>query len=951
MSLPQSLDEPVGVLLVGTENWVATVAATLGDDDISISAVATIEAALARFRDPSIAIDCVVSAYDLPEADGLQLLRELRTTHPRVPVVLYPLHGDEQVASEAIAAGVTEYVVPSETVPDVELRKRVDRALATARTEENRVRRARQFETSFNDSVTASWVLDLDGTVRRANDTAREMCGDPSTERDGHSFWELQLWESERDADRVRTAFDDALGDSPRTLEITCETAGSESIVDLSLRAVPDESGTAQTVLATTTDVTERAELERDLRHSERLHRVVLNNMTETVLLTDEDGAFTYICPNVRFIFGYTVEEIEEMGTVEELLGEDPFDPDVLEEQGVIANVERRAVDKAGEEHTLLINVKRVSIEEGTTLISCRDITARKGRERALSTLHDLARDLLYTETDAAIAHTLVEHTTRVLALGPVACYLFDPETNVLRPEARTDALASLHGPVDPIAPDADSVVSRALLEGTPITTDSSVEGRGLDRASELESAIAVPLGDEGVLFAGATDTDALDELTEEVADLVAATAEAAFDRVRRESDLRERDRELRHRNQRLSRLNRINDVIREIDGALVGADTHEEIEYAVCERLTRDDRFSFAWIGALDEDGDELVPRAWAGEKEDYLNSLSFAIGTTEPEPTAQAVNTHELTVVSNVADGLRTAAWRPEALSHGYRSVLSLPLVHDESFYGVLSVYASRQDAFDETTQAVLSELGETIGAAITAIKQRDALLSDTVTELEYEATDEEAPLLRLARATDCEIDLDEGIQQTADGVVAFATIRGVSVEELQAAAASIVGIDDLRAVTDPDSEGSLTVQLRLPRSFVATQLVEEGAVLRELSVTPSHMRLEIEVPRPITVRTINDVLTSVYSDATLRSQHERRRSMTTTDRLRSRIVDRLTDRQLEVARTAYHSGFFETPRRSTGEDVAATLGISPSAFYQLNRTVQRKLFTTLFERTPAV
>lgn len=193
----------------------------------------------------------------------------------------------------------------------------------------------------------------------------------------------------------------------------------------------------------------------------------------------------------------------------------------------------------------MLINVKRVSIEEGTTLISCRDITARKGRERALSTLHDLARDLLYTETDAAIAHTLVEHTTRVLALGPVACYLFDPETNVLRPEAKTDALASLHGPVDPIAPDADSVVSRALLEGTPITTDSSVEGRGLDRASELESAIAVPLGDEGVLFAGATDTDALDELTEEVADLVAATAEAAFDRVRRESDLRERDREL----------------------------------------------------------------------------------------------------------------------------------------------------------------------------------------------------------------------------------------------------------------------------------------------------------------------------------------------------------------------------------------------------------------------
>jgi hypothetical protein len=56
--------------------------------------------------------------------------------------------------------------------------------------------------------------------------------------------------------------------------------------------------------------------------------------MTETVLLTDEDGAFTCICPNVRFIFGYTVREIRELGTVEELLGEDSFDPDVLEERG-----------------------------------------------------------------------------------------------------------------------------------------------------------------------------------------------------------------------------------------------------------------------------------------------------------------------------------------------------------------------------------------------------------------------------------------------------------------------------------------------------------------------------------------------------------------------------------------------------------------------------------------
>ena len=109
---------------------------------------------------------------------------------------------------------------------------------------------------------------------------------------------------------------------------------------------------------------------------------------------------------------------------------------------------------------------------------------------------------------------------------------------------------------------------------------------------------------------------------------------------------------------------------------------------------------------------------------------------------------------------------------------------------------------------------------------------------------------------------------------------------------------------------------------------------------------MRLEIEVPRPVAVRTIDDALAHAYPDATLLGRHERRRSITTRDRLRSQVVDRLTDRQLKVVRTAYHSGFSETPRRNTGEDVAETLGVSPSAFYQLNRTVQRKLFAALFE-----
>ncbi len=40
-------------------------------------------------------------------------------------------------------------------------------------------------------------------------------------------------------------------------------------------------------------------------------------------------------------------------------------------------------MDKAGREHVLLVNIKRVSIKLGTILFTCRDITERKRAEQA----------------------------------------------------------------------------------------------------------------------------------------------------------------------------------------------------------------------------------------------------------------------------------------------------------------------------------------------------------------------------------------------------------------------------------------------------------------------------------------------------------------------------------------------------------------------------------------
>lgn len=55
-------------------------------------------------------IDCIVSDYDMPQMDGLSFLRAVRDGYPGFPFILFTGKGSEEIASEAIQAGVTDYL-------------------------------------------------------------------------------------------------------------------------------------------------------------------------------------------------------------------------------------------------------------------------------------------------------------------------------------------------------------------------------------------------------------------------------------------------------------------------------------------------------------------------------------------------------------------------------------------------------------------------------------------------------------------------------------------------------------------------------------------------------------------------------------------------------------------------------------------------------------------------
>ena len=54
--------------------------------------------------------DVVLTDLQMPEMDGLQLVREVRRRHPAVPVVLMTAMGSEEIAAEALRVGAAGYV-------------------------------------------------------------------------------------------------------------------------------------------------------------------------------------------------------------------------------------------------------------------------------------------------------------------------------------------------------------------------------------------------------------------------------------------------------------------------------------------------------------------------------------------------------------------------------------------------------------------------------------------------------------------------------------------------------------------------------------------------------------------------------------------------------------------------------------------------------------------------
>jgi len=104
------MGKPIRVLHVDDEPDFLDLVATMLEDEADqfvVERATTANEGLGRLDET---IDCVVSDYEMPGLDGLELLAAVREEYPDLPFILYTARGSESIASEAVSAGVTDYL-------------------------------------------------------------------------------------------------------------------------------------------------------------------------------------------------------------------------------------------------------------------------------------------------------------------------------------------------------------------------------------------------------------------------------------------------------------------------------------------------------------------------------------------------------------------------------------------------------------------------------------------------------------------------------------------------------------------------------------------------------------------------------------------------------------------------------------------------------------------------
>jgi PAS domain S-box-containing protein len=327
--MPVTLPQTVRVLHVDDEPDIAELTATVlerDDDRFSVATATSASEGLDHIdNDPP---DCVVSDYDMPGMDGIEFLRAVREQFPDLPFILYTGRGSEAVASDAVSAGVTDYLRKRSGSEQYELLANRIRHAVRARHESERATRQEELRrlTEFAGD-TGGFEINYETGEILMTDGTRRLTGLP----DGtdSSLSDVLALHPPKEREQVQRAVDRAA----ETGELTTGTYrldpvdGERRLVEITI--VPTDDATV--LRGAVNDVTDRTRRQRELEQIETEKRTrereldaerrfvdqALDTLDDLFYVLDTDGRLQRWNERFATVSGYGESELDRSRVVD----------------------------------------------------------------------------------------------------------------------------------------------------------------------------------------------------------------------------------------------------------------------------------------------------------------------------------------------------------------------------------------------------------------------------------------------------------------------------------------------------------------------------------------------------------------------------------------------------------------------------------------------------------
>lgn len=275
-----------------------------------------------------------------------------------------------------------------------------------------------KFSKAFHSSPAGMAIIVMDeGTFVDVNESFARISGFDRDELLGKSIRSYEAYAVPED----RGAMSEEIGRNGvlRDYKVRVKTRTGESrTVVISAESI--QLGDARCLLMLVNDITESLRFEENLRRSERLYRLLADNMFDLVGMCDVRGVFTYVSPSYRMVLGYSEKE---------LLGKPAYSlvhPDDL--QGITEIMRKglksrskvdavyRMIHRDGRVLWFESNGKAVVGENGAVLgavFSSREISDRKVIEDSLRMAHRQLAEIIDFLPDATF---VIDRDKKVIA-------------------------------------------------------------------------------------------------------------------------------------------------------------------------------------------------------------------------------------------------------------------------------------------------------------------------------------------------------------------------------------------------------------------------------------------------------------------------------------------------------------------------------------------------------